>query len=124
MQVLVTIEPNDIQEALSKHIDEVLGIETTITVTTTTGGAFLISAEVTGSNPSKPITTKRKRRTAAEIAAESKEVEEPKDQVDPESLYEDKEDTLVAAYVPVVEEDEDEDEAPVSVDSVFARSLK
>lgn len=124
MQVLVTIEPNDIQEALSKHIDEVLGIETTITVTTTTGGAFLISAEVTGSNPSKPTPTKRKRRTAAEIAAESKEAEEPKDQVDPKSLYEDKEDTLVAAYVPVVEEDEDEDEAPVSVDSVFARSLK
>lgn len=69
MHIAITLLAADIQQAVAAAIEEQLGIEADVSVTTNTDGSYVITAGV-GNAATKPVKT-RKRRTPAEIAADA-----------------------------------------------------
>lgn len=69
MHIAITLLALDIQQAVAAAIEEQLGIEADVSVTTNTDGSYVITAGV-GNAATKPVKT-RKRRTPAEIAADA-----------------------------------------------------
>mgnify|MGYP000452808603 CR=1 FL=1 len=69
MHIAITLLALDIQQAVAAAIEEQLGVEADVTVTTNTDGSYVITAGVGNAN-TKPVKT-RKRRTPAEIAADA-----------------------------------------------------
>jgi len=115
MHITITLLALDIQQAVAAAIEEQLGVEADVSVTTNTDGSYVITAGVGNAN-TKPVKT-RKRRTPAEIAADAAgqvqtteqapsvpQVEESPLFVAPEPVVEEavitaSPETLVAAYV-------------------------
>ena len=69
MHIAITLDATDVQQAVAASIEERLGVEADVTVTTNTDGSYVITAGVGNAN-TKPVKT-RKRRTPAEIAADA-----------------------------------------------------
>ena len=69
MHIAITLLAADIQQAVAAAIEEQLGVEADVSVTTNTDGSYVITAGV-GTANTKPVKT-RKRRTPAEIAADA-----------------------------------------------------
>jgi len=69
MHIAITLLALDIQQAVAAAIEEQLGVEADVSVTTNTDGSYVITAGV-GNAATKPVKT-RKRRTPAEIAADA-----------------------------------------------------
>ena len=69
MHIAITLLALDIQQAVAAAIEEQLGVEADVSVTTNTDGSYVITAGVGNAN-TKPVKT-RKRRTTAEIAADA-----------------------------------------------------
>ena len=69
MHIAITLLALDIQQAVAAAIEEQLGVEADVSVTTNTDGSYVITAGV-GTANTKPVKT-RKRRTPAEIAADA-----------------------------------------------------
>lgn len=134
MHIAITLLALDVQQAVAAAIEEQLGVEADVSVTTNTDGSYVITAGVGNAN-TKPVKT-RKRRTPAEIAADAtgqvqtteqaptvSQVEESPLFVAPEPVVEEvaitaSPETLVAAYT------DDDDVVSTSVDvaenSLFA----
>ena len=69
MHIAITLLALDVQQAVAAAIEEQLGVEADVSVTTNTDGSYVITAGVGNAN-TKPVKT-RKRRTPAEIAADA-----------------------------------------------------
>lgn len=100
MHIAITLLAADIQQAVSAAIEEQLGVEADVSVTTNTDGSYVITAGV-GTANTKPVKT-RKRRTPAEIAADAAGQVQATEQAPSVSQVE--ESPLFVAPEPVVEE--------------------
>lgn len=100
MHIAITLLAADIQQAVSAAIEEQLGVEADVSVTTNTDGSYVITAGV-GTANTKPVKT-RKRRTPAEIAADAAGQVQTTEQTPTVSQVE--ESPLFVAPEPVVEE--------------------
>lgn len=69
MHIAITLLALDIQQAVAAAIEEQLGVEADVSVTTNTDGSYVITAGV-GTASTKPVKP-RKRRTPTEIAADA-----------------------------------------------------
>lgn len=134
MHIAITLLAADIQQAVAAAIEEQLGVEADVSVTTNTDGSYVITAGVGNAN-TKPVKT-RKRRTPAEIAADAPgqvqtteqapsvpQVEESPLFVAPEPVVEEvaitaSPEALVAAYVD--DDDVISTTVPVAENSLFA----
>ena len=134
MHIAITLLALDIQQAVAAAIEEQLGVEADVSVTTNTDGSYVITAGVGNAN-TKPVKT-RKRRTPAEIAADASgqvqtteqapsvpQVEESPLFVAPEPVVEEvaitaSPEALVAAYVD--DDDVISTTVPVAENSLFA----
>ena len=100
MHIAITLDATDVQQAVAASIEERLGVEADVTVTTNTDGSYVITAGV-GTANTKPVKT-RKRRTPAEIAADAAGQVQTTEQAPTVSQVE--ESPLFVAPEPVVEE--------------------
>lgn len=100
MHIAITLLALDIQQAVAAAIEEQLGVEADVSVTTNTDGSYVITAGV-GTANTKPVKT-RKRRTPAEIAADAAGQVQTTEQAPTVSQVE--ESPLLVAPEPVVEE--------------------
>lgn len=100
MHIAITLLALDIQQAVAAAIEEQLGIEADVSVTTNTDGSYVITAGV-GNAATKPVKT-RKRRTPAEIAADATGQVQATEQTT--SVSQVAESPLFVASEPVVEE--------------------
>lgn len=100
MHIAITLLAADIQQAVAAAIEEQLGVEADVSVTTNTDGSYVIIAGV-GTANTKPVKT-RKRRTPAEIAADATGQVQTTEQAPSVSQVE--ESPLFVAPEPVVEE--------------------
>ena len=100
MHIAITLLALDIQQAVAAAIEEQLGVEADVSVTTNTDGSYVITAGV-GTANTKPVKT-RKRRTPAEIAADAAGQVQTTEQAPSVSQVE--ESPLFVAPEPVVEE--------------------
>ena len=100
MHIAITLLAADIQQAVSAAIEEQLGVEADVSVTTNTDGSYVITAGV-GTANTKPVKT-RKRRTPAEIAADAAGQVQTTEQAP--SVPQVEESPLLVAPEPVVEE--------------------
>ena len=100
MHIAITLLALDIQQAVAAAIEEQLGVEADVSVTTNTDGSYVITAGVGNAN-TKPVKT-RKRRTPAEIAADAAGQVQTTEQAPTVSQVE--ESPLFVAPEPVVEE--------------------
>ena len=100
MHIAITLLALDIQQAVAAAIEEHLGVEADVSVTTNTDGSYVITAGVGNAN-TKPVKT-RKRRTPAEIAADAAGQVQTSEQAPTLSKVE--ESPLFVAPEPVVEE--------------------
>jgi hypothetical protein len=100
MHIAITLLALDIQQAVAAAIEEQLGVEADVSVTTNTDGSYVITAGV-GTANTKPVKT-RKRRTPAEIAADAAGQVQTTEQAPTVSQVE--ESPLFVAPEPVVEE--------------------
>lgn len=100
MHIAITLLAADIQQAVAAAIEEQLGVEADVSVTTNTDGSYVITAGVGNAN-TKPVKT-RKRRTPAEIAADAAGQVQTTEQAPTVSQVE--ESPLFVAPEPVVEE--------------------
>lgn len=100
MHIAITLLAADIQQAVAAAIEEQLGVEADVSVTTNTDGSYVITAGV-GTANTKPVKT-RKRRTPAEIAADAAGQVQTTEQAPTVSQVE--ESPLFVAPEPVVEE--------------------
>ena len=100
MHIAITLLAADIQQAVAAAIEEQLGVEADVSVTTNTDGSYVITAGV-GTANTKPVKT-RKRRTPAEIAADAAGQVQATEQAPSVSQVE--ESPLFVAPEPVVEE--------------------
>lgn len=134
MHIAITLLALDVQQAVAAAIEEQLGVEADVSVTTNTDGSYVITAGVGNAN-TKPVKT-RKRRTPAEIAADAagqvqtteqaptvSQVEESPLFVAPEPVVEEvaitaSPEALVAAYVD--DDDVISTTVPVAENSLFA----
>lgn len=134
MHIAITLLALDVQQAVAAAIEEQLGVEADVSVTTNTDGSYVITAGVGNAN-TKPVKT-RKRRTPAEIAADATgqvqtteqapsvpQVEESPLFVAPEPVVEEvaitaSPEALVAAYVD--DDDVISTTVPVAENSLFA----
>lgn len=100
MHIAITLLALDIQQAVAAAIEEQLGVEADVSVTTNTDGSYVITAGVGNAN-TKPVKT-RKRRTPAEIAADATGQVQTTEQAP--SVPQVAESPLFVAPEPVVEE--------------------
>ena len=100
MHIAITLLALDIQQAVAAAIEEQLGVEADVSVTTNTDGSYVITAGV-GTANTKPVKT-RKRRTPAEIAADAAGQVQTTEQAP--SVPQVAESPLFVAPEPVVEE--------------------
>lgn len=100
MHIAITLLALDIQQAVAAAIEEQLGVEADVSVTTNTDGSYVITAGV-GTANTKPVKT-RKRRTPAEIAADAAGQVQTTEQAP--SVPQVEESPLLVAPEPVVEE--------------------
>jgi len=100
MHIAITLLALDIQQAVAAAIEEQLGVEADVSVTTNTDGSYVITAGV-GTANTKPVKT-RKRRTPAEIAADAAGQVQATEQAP--SVPQAAEPLLFVAPEPVVEE--------------------
>lgn len=100
MHIAITLLALDIQQAVAAAIEEQLGVEADVSVTTNTDGSYVITAGVGNAN-TKPVKT-RKRRTPAEIAADATGQVQTAEQAP--SVPQVAESPLFVAPEPVVEE--------------------
>lgn len=100
MHIAITLLAADIQQAVAAAIEEQLGVEADVSVTTNTDGSYVITAGVGNAN-TKPVKT-RKRRTPAEIAADATGQVQTTEQTP--SVPQVAESPLFVAPEPVVEE--------------------
>jgi hypothetical protein len=100
MHIAITLLAADIQQAVAAAIEEQLGVEADVSVTTNTDGSYVITAGV-GTANTKPVKT-RKRRTPAEIAADAAGQVQTTEQAP--SVPQVEESPLLVAPEPVVEE--------------------
>ena len=100
MHIAITLDATDVQQAVAASIEERLGVEADVTVTTNTDGSYVITAGM-GNAATKPVKT-RKRRTPAEIAADAAGQVQTTEQAPTVSQVE--ESPLFVAPEPVVEE--------------------
>jgi len=100
MHIAITLLALDIQQAVAAAIEEQLGVEADVSVTTNTDGSYVITAGVGNAN-TKPVKT-RKRRTPAEIAADAAGQVQTTEQAP--SVPQVEESPLFVAPEPVVEE--------------------
>ena len=100
MHIAITLLAADVQQAVAAAIEEQLGVEADVSVTTNTDGSYVITAGV-GTANTKPVKT-RKRRTPAEIAADAAGQVQTTEQAPTVSQVE--ESPLFVAPEPVVEE--------------------
>lgn len=100
MHIAITLLALDVQQAVAAAIEEQLGVEADVSVTTNTDGSYVIIAGVGNAN-TKPVKT-RKRRTPAEIAADAAGQVQTTEQAP--SVPQVDESPLFVAPEPVVEE--------------------
>lgn len=134
MHIAITLLALDVQQAVAAAIEEQLGVEADVSVTTNTDGSYVITAGVGNANTKLVKTLKR--RTPAEIAADATgqvqtteqapsvpQVEESPLFVAPEPVVEEvaitaSPEALVAAYVD--DDDVISTTVPVAENSLFA----